>query len=76
VLDLRIHDWQLILLYDSQLDLTAATRYMGPRKLIKEGILYKAKSKRRLHAFLCSDILVLTDNTARSLYRMVGTFSH
>lgn len=53
-----------------QLDLTAATRSMGPRKLLKEGLLSKAKSKRRLHLFLCSDVLVLTDAAASSLYRM------
>ncbi|CCM04566.1 uncharacterized protein FIBRA_06747 [Fibroporia radiculosa] len=53
-----------------RLDLTAPTRYMGSRKLLKEGLLMKAKSGRRLRAFLCSDILVLTDETAKTLYRM------
>ncbi|KAI0085934.1 hypothetical protein BDY19DRAFT_963763 [Irpex rosettiformis] len=53
-----------------RLDLTAPTRNMGPRKLLKEGILNKAKSGRRLHAFLCSDILVLTDEAAKTLYRV------
>ncbi|KAI0333129.1 hypothetical protein GY45DRAFT_1320068 [Cubamyces sp. BRFM 1775] len=53
-----------------RLDLTAPTRYMGPRKLLKEGILMKAKSGRKLRAFLCSDILVLTEETTKSLYRM------
>ncbi|KAJ3781815.1 hypothetical protein GGU10DRAFT_365500 [Lentinula aff. detonsa] len=43
---------------------------MGTRKLLKEGILTKAKSGRRLHAFLCSDILVLTDDKVQNLYRM------
>ena len=55
-----------------QLDLTAATRYMGPRKLIKEGLLVKAKSGRRLRVFLCNDILVLTDENPRSIYRMAS----
>jgi actin cytoskeleton-regulatory complex protein PAN1 len=32
----------------------------------------KAKSGKRLRAFLCSDVLVLTDENAKSLYRMVG----
>ncbi|KAJ4490290.1 hypothetical protein J3R30DRAFT_3278216 [Lentinula aciculospora] len=53
-----------------RLDLTAPTRHMGGRRLLKEGILTKAKSGRRLHAFLCSDILVLTDDKVRNLYRM------
>ncbi len=55
-----------------RLDLTAPTRNMGQRKLLKDGVLCKAKSGRRLHAFLCSDILVLTDATAKNLYRMVS----
>ena len=54
-----------------RLDLTAPTRTMGARKLLREGLLLKAKSGRRLRGFLCSDILVLTDETAKSLYRMV-----
>ena len=57
--------------FSRRLDLTAPTRYMGPRKLLKEGILLKAKSGRKLRAFLCSDILVLTEETTKSLYRMV-----
>lgn len=61
--------WCLI----SRLDLTEPTRNMGTRKLLKEGILTKAKSGRKLRAFLCSDILVLTDASAKSLYRMVST---
>lgn len=55
----------------SRLDLTAPTRHMGQRKLLKEGLLMKAKSGRKLRGFLCSDILVLTEETAKSLYRMV-----
>ncbi|KAL6308638.1 hypothetical protein BKA93DRAFT_822360 [Sparassis latifolia] len=53
-----------------RLDLTAPTRHMGARKLLKEGQLSKAKSGRKLRAFLCSDILVLTEETAKTLYRM------
>lgn len=45
---------------------------MGPRKLIKEGALTKAKSGRKLYGFLCSDILVLTDESMKTLYRMVS----
>nr|VWP01440.1 NAD-dependent protein deacylase (EC (Regulatory protein SIR2 homolog) [Ganoderma boninense] len=53
-----------------RLDLTVPTRYMGPRRLLKEGMLMKAKSGRKLRVFLCSDILVLTEDTTKSLYRM------
>jgi actin cytoskeleton-regulatory complex protein PAN1 len=55
-----------------RLDLTVPTRYMGPRKLLKQGVLLKAKSRRKLYALLCSDILVLTDESMKNLYRLVG----
>lgn len=58
--------------YNRRLDLTAKTRHMGQRKLLKEGTLIKAKSGRKLRAFLCSDTLVLTDDTVKNLYRMVS----
>lgn len=38
---------------------------------MKEGVLTKSKSGRKLRAFLCSDILVLTEDATKSLYRMV-----
>jgi len=44
---------------------------MGTRKLLKEGLLVKSKSGRKLQGFLCSDILVLTDYNMKTLYRMV-----
>ncbi|KAF8626353.1 hypothetical protein AX15_005009 [Amanita polypyramis BW_CC] len=59
-----------------RLDLTAPTRYMGARKLLKEGLLIKAKSGRRLHGFLCSDILVLTDASMKTLYRLPIPLAH
>lgn len=52
------------------LDLTAPTRHLGPRKLVKEGIISKAKSGRKLRLFLCSDILVLTHEGGKGLYRV------
>jgi len=52
------------------LDLTQPTKYMGSRRLIKEGTLMKYKSRRKLRAFLCNDIMVLTDDVAKTLYRM------
>lgn len=54
-----------------QLDLTAPTRYLGQRRLIKEGLLMKTKSRRRLRAVLCSDILVLVEESTGGIYRMV-----
>ncbi|KAG2021075.1 signal transducer [Coprinopsis cinerea AmutBmut pab1-1] len=59
-----------------RLDLTAPTRYMGARKLLKQGVVAKAKSGRKLKAFLCSDILVLTDQSGRNLYRMPIPLAH
>lgn len=44
---------------------------MGPRKLLKEGVLSKLKSGRKLRIFLCNDILVVTDVDAKQLYKMV-----
>ena len=58
-------------LNNSRLDLTAPTRHMGPRRLLKQGPLMKAKSGKKLHAFLCSDTLVLLDDAMKNLYRMV-----
>lgn len=55
---------------EGRLDLTAPTALQGPRKLIKEGGVAKAKSGRKLNLVLCNDILVLLDD--KSLYRMVS----
>ncbi|KDR82039.1 hypothetical protein GALMADRAFT_240494 [Galerina marginata CBS 339.88] len=59
-----------------RLDLTAPTRFMGQRRLIKQGVLMKAKSGKKLHAFLCSDILVLVDESMTNLYRMPIPLAH
>lgn len=55
---------------EGRLDLTAPTALQGPRKLIKEGIVTKAKSGRKLTLVLCNDILVLVEE--KNLYRMVS----
>ena len=47
---------------------------MGPRRLLKQGPLMKAKSGKKLQAFLCSDTLVLLDDAMKNLYRMVRSF--
>jgi hypothetical protein len=41
---------------------------MGPRRIVREDVLTKAKSGRKLTAVLCSDLLVLLSE--RKLYRM------
>jgi len=51
------------------LDLTAPTRFMGPRRLLTEGLLAKAKSGRRLRAVLCTDILILVEKATKTVYR-------
>ena len=54
-----------------RLDLTAPTRYLGDRKLLREGLVNKAKSGRKLRLILCNDILLLTEEHGKTLYRMV-----
>lgn len=41
------------------LDMSKPTKYMGPRQLLHEGNLRKAKSGRRLYGYLCNDVLLL-----------------
>ncbi|KAK4688172.1 actin cytoskeleton-regulatory complex protein PAN1, partial [Tremellales sp. Uapishka_1] len=53
---------------EGRLDLTAPTAYQGPRRLLKEGPINKAKSGKKLVLVLCNDILVLVES--RNLYRM------
>ncbi|KAH8977407.1 hypothetical protein EDB86DRAFT_3237574 [Lactarius hatsudake] len=61
---------QYLWLGQGRLDLTAPTRNLGNRKLLREGLLNKAKSGRKLRVFLCNDILILTDEPGKTLYRM------
>ncbi|KAI5983203.1 hypothetical protein EDD15DRAFT_2376760 [Pisolithus albus] len=52
-----------------RLDLTLPTHHLGPRRLLKEGVLAKAKSGRKLRVLLCSDIrLLLTESEGGGLY--------
>ncbi|KAI6037322.1 Dbl homology domain-containing protein [Pisolithus microcarpus] len=54
-----------------RLDLTLPTPHLGPRKLLKEGVLAKAKSGRKLRVLLCSDILLLlNESEGVGLYRV------
>jgi len=68
---LDIHALTFDFFSSRRLDLTAPTRHLGDRKLLREGLLNKAKSGRKLRAFLCSDLLLLTDEHGKTLYRMV-----
>ncbi|KAI6004640.1 hypothetical protein EDD15DRAFT_2117680, partial [Pisolithus albus] len=53
-----------------RLDLTLLTHHLGPRRLLKEGVLAKAKSGRKLRVLLCSDILLLLNKSeSGGLYR-------
>ncbi|KAI6004671.1 Dbl homology domain-containing protein [Pisolithus albus] len=54
-----------------RLDLTLPTHHLGPRRLLKEGVLAKAKSGRKLRDLLCSDILLLlNESEGGGLYRV------
>ncbi|KAF8930650.1 actin organization and endocytosis protein [Haplosporangium gracile] len=39
--------------------LTSETKFLGPRRILQEGSLRKAKSGRKLYAYLCNDLLLL-----------------
>ncbi len=47
---------------DARLDLAAPTRNLGPRKILKEGKLAKAKSGRKLTGYLFNDLLLFTED--------------
>lgn len=53
---------------EMKLDLTRPTRWMGPRTIIKEEILAKQKSGRKIEVVLCSDLLLLLSGDR--LYRI------
>ncbi|KAI6017701.1 Dbl homology domain-containing protein [Pisolithus microcarpus] len=54
-----------------RLNLTLMTHHLGPRRLLKEGVLAKAKSERKLRVLLCSDILLLlNESESGGLYRV------
>ncbi|ORX88366.1 hypothetical protein K493DRAFT_341344 [Basidiobolus meristosporus CBS 931.73] len=57
---------------EEKLDLMANTRLLGARQFIMEGILVKAKSGRKLQAFLFNDLLLLTQ-LPRSSLKNVGS---
>ncbi|KIK13999.1 hypothetical protein PISMIDRAFT_688250, partial [Pisolithus microcarpus 441] len=56
------------------LDLTLPTHHLGPRSLLKEGVLAKAKSGRKLRVLLCSDILLLlNESEGEGLYQAASS---
>lgn len=59
-----------------RLDLTAPTRLLGARRLLREGKVEKAKSHRSLNAYLFNDLLVFTESRAGTagevVYRLVS----
>ena len=46
-----------------RVELIGKTRFMGPREFIYEGVLSKAKSGRKLYAFLFNDLLLFCTPT-------------
>lgn len=44
-----------------RLDLTAPTRLLGPRKILREGKLAKAKSGRKLTGYVFNDLVLFTE---------------
>jgi hypothetical protein len=65
-------------LANQRLDLTAATRLLGPRKLLREGKVEKAKSHRSLNVYLFNDLLIFTESkpggAGEAVYRLVSRF--
>ncbi|GJN92753.1 hypothetical protein Rhopal_005791-T1 [Rhodotorula paludigena] len=53
------------------LDLSAPTRLLGPRRILREGKVSKAKSGRVLNAYLFNDLLVFTESRgpSQAVYR-------
>ena len=50
-----------------RLELTAPTKLLGRRRILKEGQLAKAKSGRKLNAFLFNDLLLFTETKAAAV---------
>lgn len=63
-----------------RLELSAPTRLLGARKILKEGQLSKVKSGRKLNTYLFNDLLLFTELKSGSevVYRWVsrGSLSH
>jgi hypothetical protein len=64
-----------------RLDLTAQTRFVGTRDILKEGLLVKGYNHRRsskrkeLHAYLFNDLLLFTTRSVGLKERLSGRLS-
>ena len=69
---LRVLSQTLYIGDEARVDLTKPTRSLGPRRILKEETLKKARSKsgRRLTVILCNDLLLILEAKDESLYRM------
>lgn len=45
---------------DARLNLATKTRFVGPRRLIREGLVTKSRTRKTLHAYLFNDFFLLT----------------
>ena len=64
----------MTLFFAQHLDLSAPTRLLGPRRILREGKVEKAKSHRKLNAYLFNDLLIFTESRAGAgevVYRYV-----
>ncbi|KAG0287292.1 Intersectin 1 (SH3 domain protein), partial [Dissophora globulifera] len=57
------------------LNLLSETKYLGPRQVLHEGAIRKAKSGRKLYGYLCNDLLLLFV-PGRSLGSLTKSASH
>lgn len=56
-----------------KLDLTQPTRWMGPRRILRDDVLVKQRSARKITVVLCNDIVLLLTGGQEAddhLYRM------
>lgn len=56
-----------------KLDLTQPTRWMGPRRIVREEVLSKQRSGRKICVLLCNDVVLLLSGGTEAderLYRM------
>lgn len=69
----KMIDMSPLISQGDKLDLLSPTRFLGPRELLHQGTLWKAKSGRKLHCFLFNDLIVLCDYVAENKYAIYRT---
>lgn len=57
-------------IHDLSLDLTSETRHLGPRIIVYEGDILKAKSGRKLHLFLFNDFLLFCEKIGTGYFKV------